>query len=254
MKKFFIILIIILAYSKNLFSQNYSGKAYYKSQTKEIQGINNDTVKMSAEKSEILSFVKGILKNNLEKDFVLEFNNNESLYFQDVKLSTPTPNSFNFGDFDANNDLVFKNLKTKEVVIKKEFLGKLFLIKDTLPNHNWVLTDEFKMIGKYNSRKAILNTSSLTQFDDEKENSSQIIAWYCTEIPISNGPEEFYGLPGLILEIEDEIKILKITDLFFEFNDKVKIEFPTKGEIVSREEFKRIEEKKIKELKENFKN
>lgn len=57
---------------------------------------------------------------------------------------------------------------------------------------NWNIVEETKLIKGYNVQKA---TTSYAGRD--------YIAWFSTEIPISEGPYKFNGLPGLILEISD---------------------------------------------------
>lgn len=60
---------------------------------------------------------------------------------------------------------------------------------------NWkILSDKVK-IGTYNTQKAT------TEFGGR-----QWIAWFTTDLPFQDGPYKFYGLPGLIVKIEDEGK------------------------------------------------
>ncbi|AKK74424.1 hypothetical protein OK18_19020 [Chryseobacterium gallinarum] len=58
---------------------------------------------------------------------------------------------------------------------------------------NWKLLNETKVISTYKCRKAIGRYRNRT-----------ITAWYTEEIPISEGPYTFKGLPGLVVEAYDE--------------------------------------------------
>ncbi|MCG2614519.1 GLPGLI family protein [Terrimonas sp. NA20] len=57
---------------------------------------------------------------------------------------------------------------------------------------NWQLVQEEKQIAGFTCKKAT------TSFSGRK-----YTAWYTTEIPISDGPHKFTGLPGLILSLSD---------------------------------------------------
>ena len=60
-------------------------------------------------------------------------------------------------------------------------------------NFNWsILSDKVK-IGTYTTQKAT------TEFGGRKWT-----AWFSTDIPFQDGPYKFYGLPGLIVKIEDD--------------------------------------------------
>ena len=58
---------------------------------------------------------------------------------------------------------------------------------------NWTLINETKTISTYKCRKAVT-----------KYRNKNITAWYTEEIPISEGPYAFKGLPGLIIEAYDD--------------------------------------------------
>ncbi|WP_106917765.1 GLPGLI family protein [Chryseobacterium aurantiacum] len=60
---------------------------------------------------------------------------------------------------------------------------------------NWSILGDKQKIGEYNAQKAT------TEFGGRKWT-----AWFTTDIPFQDGPYKFYGLPGLIVKIEDADK------------------------------------------------
>ena len=56
----------------------------------------------------------------------------------------------------------------------------------------WKILAEKQKIGNYNAQKAMTSYGG-----------REWIAWFSTEIPIQDGPYKFYGLPGLIVKLED---------------------------------------------------
>ncbi|MDE6578788.1 MAG: GLPGLI family protein [Muribaculaceae bacterium] len=64
--------------------------------------------------------------------------------------------------------------------------------EEAAPLFDWKLSDETKMIGELNCKKA---TTTFRGRDWE--------AWYTEEIPIAEGPWKFTNLPGLIVKIMD---------------------------------------------------
>ncbi|MCU7614548.1 GLPGLI family protein [Chryseobacterium sp. GMJ5] len=60
---------------------------------------------------------------------------------------------------------------------------------------NWKVLNEKEKIGAYNTQKATVD------FGGRKWT-----AWFSTDLPFQDGPYKFYGLPGLIVKIEDSEK------------------------------------------------
>jgi GLPGLI family protein len=132
-----------------------------------------------------------------------------------------------------------------------------------LIKHDWELTSETKNIGNYTCYKATYSynaTETKINFNDgdtkeEKVQQKKIItAWYTPQIPISNGPEKYHGLPGLILEINDGKKVMVCTEIQINPKKAIKITEPTKGKKVDQKTFTAIKIKKQKELMENMKS
>ncbi|MBB6371247.1 GLPGLI family protein [Chryseobacterium shigense] len=60
---------------------------------------------------------------------------------------------------------------------------------------NWNILNDKQKIGEYNAQKAT------TEFGGRKWT-----AWFSTDLPFQDGPYKFFGLPGLIVKIEDDQK------------------------------------------------
>jgi GLPGLI family protein len=84
----------------------------------------------------------------------------------------------------------YKELKHDPMLFKLTNSTINFDGKDKLISWNWEITNETKMIGGYNCKKAISRTFN-----------SYFTAWFTADIPIKAGPEKFDGLSGLILSV-----------------------------------------------------
>ena len=91
-----------------------------------------------------------------------------------------------------------------------------------------------------------------TNFFDEIDLPKEITvtAWYCPEIPVNQGPDEYWGLPGLIMEVNDGKTVIMCSKLVMNVKDKIEIKAPTGGDKVTQKEFDDIMMKKMKEMSE----
>lgn len=267
-----IVLSLLVLVSFSVKSQDFQGKAYYYS--KSTMELGKWGAKLSAQQKKQ---VQERLKNRLEKTYILTFNKEESYFKEDEKLDAMSGATDSWGQ-NFTPGPQYKNVKDNLLMQEQEFYGKKFLIKDALQKLDWVMGDETKMIGNYTCFKAVtvIPDSELNWWsfswdklrNQEKNESSekteetdieeipmtQIVAWYSPQIPISQGPLEYWGLPGLILEVDaGETKIL-CTKIVLNPKEKAAIDEPSKGKVVTQKEYDEIVEEKTKEMRERFQN
>ena len=82
----------------------------------------------------------------------------------------------------------------------------------------------------------------------EKPKFMEITAWYTLDIPISQGPGEYWGLPGLILEVNAGKTSILCSKIVMNSKEKETIEAPRKGKEVTQEKYNEILKAKMKEL------
>ncbi|APZ46301.1 GLPGLI family protein [Polaribacter reichenbachii] len=263
MKTIIIILTICFAFSLN--AQNFTGKAIYKTSRKSNFKINNEKGVDDKMQEELR---KRMQKMN-QKTFTLEFNKTASIYKEEVKLDAPKPQVggnqivvMSFGG-SGSGSVYYKNIQEKRYVNQTEIQGKRFLIKDSLPNYNWQLTSETKNIGNYTCYKAIYTreqestSMSFINGETKEEKKTETIvttAWYTQQVPISNGPDDYQGLPGLILEINDGKRMIVCTEIVLNPSEEINLQEPEKGKVVDQKKFDEIQEQKSKEMMEKFKS
>lgn len=107
------------------------------------------------------------------------------------------------------------------------------LIKDSYIVKGWTITNESKKIDAYLCFKAIYKYSFINR--KGKNKIAEVIAWFAPSLPYAFGPKNFYGLPGLILELTENNTTYLATKI--QLSDKaIEIKFP-KGKAISREEY-----------------
>ena len=288
MKKIFLAVMGLTAFMATA-QKDFQGMAVYESKTstsefaKNFDGNKDMTPEM---KNQIMERMKKMF----EKTFVLNFDKSSSIYKEEEKLDAPGQGGGGrmMASFMGGGGTYFKNVKEKQYTVDKEVFGKEFLIKDSLPNLKWVLSDESKKIGDYTCFKATaVKEASKTDFrnfrrkkeepkkdteegkTDEKATTEKkeekktnffaeidmpkevtVTAWYCPEIPVNQGPDEYWGLPGLIMEVNDGKTIIMCSKLVLNVKEKIEIKAPTGGDKVTQKEYDDIMIKKMKEMSE----
>ncbi|MCB0459108.1 MAG: GLPGLI family protein [Flavobacteriaceae bacterium] len=262
MKKILSLLVMVSFMTAN--AQNFQGKATYKTHRKMDLQISGDK---NAPNEEMQKQIQEQLRKQFQRTYFLNFTQTESTYKQEEQLSSPQPQAAGVAvqivSAGSGQDVLYKNLKENRYVNKAEIMGKRFLIKDTIAKQDWQLTGETKSIGKYTCYKATysreINYKDISAVDgevkeEEKTRTVVTTAWYTPEIPVSNGPSNYGGLPGLILEINEDKLTIVCSEIVMNPDNKITIEEPTKGKEVSQKEYDEIMDKKQQEMIERMRN
>jgi len=285
MKKAILLLLFVLIYSNSQAQKDFQGMAVYESKTSmadfkvRMEGnknINPDMQKMMEER----------MKKMFEKTFVLNFDKSSSIYKEEEKLEASSQGGgmrMMMGSMTGGGGTYYKNVKDKTYSIDKDFMGKEFLVKDSLASLNWKMEAETRVIGGYTCYKATaIKAASKTDFRNfrpkkedtpKKEETSQqekskeapktsfmdalelpkeitITAWYTPEIPVNQGPEGYWGLPGLILEVNDGKTIILCSKVVLNPKEKAEIKPSSKGKVVGQKEYDETVMKKMEEFRE----
>lgn len=265
---------MIILVSNQIISQDFQGKAYYFSKTSpDMSGWGNGQM-TDAQKKQISDRMKGMF----EKSYILTFDKISSIYEEEEVLSAPGKGGFNWwSSFTAGPQ--YKNINDNQFVQDQDFYGRQFLITDSLEKLDWKIGNETKQIGKYLCIKATA-VKTVDEFDwrsmrgksrknkTESQNKSEktksitedieipktinVVAWYTPQIPISQGPGEFWGLPGLILEVNADRTTILCSKITLNPQDKIKIKAPEKGRVISRDDYNSTVKQKMIEMREMY--
>jgi GLPGLI family protein len=181
---------------------------------------------------------EGIKNHISDFKFTLKINETESL-FESVKTMSNDHNSFGYKITQSviqSKKKFYANINTRESLTETESYGQKFIIVDTLrTSKDWVIGNETKKIGDYQCIKA---TTKKTVINTEGEFITDIVVWFAPEISFSFGPLGYGGLPGLILELQDDIFVYKVNEL--NYVENLKIKKPNSGKKVTKKEFLEI--------------
>ena len=251
--------------SGSMFAQDFSGRATYKTHRKSSFELDSTTM---AANPGIQEQMEAQMRKMFQKTFTLDFTKSESMYKEEQELDAPKGPSANGGVMvmvmggDGSSDILYKNISQNRMAHKTELMGKVFLIKDNLVAYDWELTGETKNIGIYTCYKAVYEREEesieINMIDGEvKEEKvtkkTTLVAWYTTDVPVSNGPNNYGGLPGLILEVNDGDLTIVCSELVLNPKKVKEIIEPVKGKIVARKKFEDIAKEKTKEMMDRYK-
>lgn len=280
MSKIIFTIAMLFTIHLGLKAQEFQGMAIYQSKT----STEDLKARMSGNKDitpEMQKNMEDRMKKMFEKTFILNFDKSASIYKEEEKLDAPTQGGGGgfrmMGGMLGGGGTFYKNIKEKTYTVDKEFMGKEFLIKDSLPNLKWKMEAETRVIGGFNCFKATaVRPVSKTDFQNlrpKKEDASAtkpktddkktdfmsglempkevvVTAWYTPEVPVNQGPDNYWGLPGLILEINDGKTVILCSKIVLNPKEKAVIKASTKGKVVTQAEYDETVIKKMEEFRE----
>ncbi len=287
MKKIVFSFAFFLAFMQTQAQKDFQGMAVYESKTSTSEFKD----RMAGNKEmtpDMMKMIEDRMKKMFEKTFILNFDKSASIYKEEEKLEAPGGQGGGgmrmMTSIMGGGGTFYKNVKDKSYTVDKEFMGKEFLVKDSLPKLDWKMDSETRVIGGYNCFKATAvrpvsksdfrnfrpkregdkkeedkkeepkaeNKDKKTNFMDEFEVPKEITitAWYTPEIPVNQGPENYWGLPGLILEVNDGKTVILCSKIVMNAKEKVEIKAPTNGKAISQSDYDETVVKKMEEMRE----
>ena len=285
MSTFFKTLFLVIIAQTVGVAQDFQGTATYMSKSTVDMNFGGRQMPEAQKK-----MIQERMKSMLEKTFVLNFNRTASTYEEEQKLDAPGAGGpgMRFMGFGGGSGVYYKDIQEKTYTNETDIFGKPFLVKDALKLLAWTLTAETKQIGQYTCYKATavkqLDTTMRTAFrgmrpgqrgnraDETAKDSTDaksdgqnslasrieipsevtVTAWYTLDIPISQGPGEYWGLPGLILEVSEGRTAILCSKITLNPKEKILIEAPKKGKEITQKEYQETMAKKALEMSEQF--
>jgi len=122
----------------------------------------------------------------VSETYVMDFNEDKTVY---KMLKADPAGKYVWGRKPSEDDITVKDMRNGQIALQRDIFEQTYLIKDSLRNYKWRITNETRTIAGFECRKAVTIISD----------SVYIVAFYTEEITVSSGPESFGGLPGMIL-------------------------------------------------------
>jgi GLPGLI family protein len=270
------IVAILLTFSTFVFSQDFQGKAYYMSKTNPDMDSWGGQQMSEAQKKQIMDRMRSMF----EKTYILTFDIQASIFKEEEVLEAPGQRGFGMWGNSFSTGPQYKNVKSQQFIQDQEFFGRQFLITDSLQKLDWKLGSETKQIGQYLCMKATATKTvdefdwrSMRRRDRKKENKEtktdstkttsvsdeievpktvEVTAWYTPQIPVNQGPGEYWGLPGLILEVNADRTTILCNKITLNPQQKIEIQAPDKGKVISRSDYNTTVKKKMEEMREMY--
>lgn len=238
------------------FAQQKEGKVIYERTTQlqiRFAGANEEMERM-------------IPKSRTDK-FELTFGNDQSLW-KAAEQENNDDGEMGGGGMQirfvaqGSDDVMYCNFDAAKRVELRMLFDKKFIVEDSIRSMKWKLSDETKTILNHLCRKATtvrygkrmsMNIDNGKMERKEVEDTSTIVAWFTSDIPVSAGPAEYQGqLPGLILEMD--INNGKQTIHALEISPKAdiaSIKEPQGKKHYTPEEFNKERDKMMEEMQRN---
>lgn len=175
------------------------------------------------------SYQSTLYINDSKSVFIFKTNNKDNILENTVDRTFHINIGSEIPNFYINNNQHF--------ICSEQIFNKNFIVKDTNTKIEWNLTNDTKLINTFLCKKAV------GYFRGRTYN-----AWFTEKIPINKGPWKLSGLPGLIVEVSDNLNEVRFELISIKsINEKIEFDIRNKKQISWRE-YKLKETKKIKDV------
>ena len=184
-----------------------------------------------------------------ERDRISLTWNNPEGYSTRMKLQfQPEKSVYTFGEpyevqsysWQVEDYFIENNLQEQTYLKYMDQMNKTYIVRDSLHAPKWRVMNEIRDILGHMCMKAV---------SEDPIKGQKITAWFASDIPVPVGPEELFGLPGLILayDINDGMLIVEAEKITFgEPKEPIALPKKMKGRALSGAEYQEIVKNFIK--------
>lgn len=185
-----------------------------------------------------------IIPKERQSEKILSFSNDATLFEtgKDIAedMTQVHEEGVNIKLVTSGDNKIFTDLKNKKIIEQREFMNRMFLVEQELPETDWKITGNQKVILGYPCMEA-------TKLDTA---GGKTIVWFAPSFEIKGGPAGFCNLPGMVLEadIKDGSRTYIAKSIVPVDPGELKIKKPGDGKKVTEEEYNKIVADKMKEM------
>jgi GLPGLI family protein len=263
MKKIQLAFALLVALTTTVKAQMKEGKISYERKTNMHRNIPDPQM-------------KSMIPEFRTDKFELIFNESASLFRSVVDDEAPDPfaNAGGGGggmrmNFRMPATTTFTDIAKQTQYEERAFFEKEFLIVDSLKQYKWKLSEESKTIAKQLCKKATTmitapqmsmrmnvrmnrggeNNTDSAATTPMKPKETELVVWYAENIPVSVGPDNYSGLPGVIMEmdLDNGATVTTAVEVSAKYPKKELVQ-PTKGEKMTRAQFQENMQKLIQDM------
>lgn len=183
----------------------------------------------------------------------LFFNENESLYkplIEDEEEEVSGGGGMRIMMKQPNTEM-YLNYSDGKIISKQEFMGKDYLIDDSVKVSPWKFGTDTKVIQGYVCKQAFytdevqLNINGMATLEKR-----EITAWYTDTIRPFLGPDRFNTLPGAVLavDINNEERVIVARKIERRSLKKNELKRPTSGTKTTEVEYRKMVEEQMKQM------
>lgn len=179
----------------------------------------------------------------------LFFNGKESLY-KTIEEDEDEPEPGGGGmrmHLKRPNIQTYFNYDNSRKVMLQEFMGKDYLIEDSIRIAPWKFGMETKTILGYTCKQASFYNT---------ERKTNVVAWYTDQLMPFRGPESFNSLPGTVLQVDinEGERIVTASKIEARPLKKNEMKIPSGGQRMTNDEFNKMQEAQMERMRANGAN
>ena len=157
---------------------------------------------------------------------------------------TPTQSKYTYSDEEDDEDrryswrkqeyFITRDFEKETITEIIEMLGKTYLVEDSLKAPKWKVMNKIKDVNGHVCMLAVTEDTIKRQ---------KIEAWFAHDLPVSAGPGQYFGLPGLIMELDVNEGDLVVTATKIEMKpvvEEINLPKKIKGKKITSKEYDRI--------------
>ena len=136
---------------------------------------------------------------------------------------------------------MYTNSSTQAILMVQEFMGKKYLIEDSVKITPWKFGTEVKTILGYACRQA-------TFFNEERKQT--IVAWYTDKLRPLLGPEIYTTLPGAVVQVDinDGERVITAIKIEPRTLKKSELKIPSGGTKITEKEFRKMMDEQMQRM------